>query len=110
MARGTFANIRLVNKFMDKQGPQTIHFPSGEVVSTHASLNCGSLTTEWISAGFPSNQLRFLLQSLIVGAGADSGKQSHVPMQCGAFRYSSGECNHCKSTSGRCSFVSEDQE
>lgn len=33
MARGTFANIRLVNKFIDKQGPQTIHFPSGETVS-----------------------------------------------------------------------------
>lgn len=38
MARGTFANIRLVNKFIDKQGPQTIHFPSGETVSTHAVL------------------------------------------------------------------------
>uniref|UniRef100_A0A8C8AUA3 Cytoplasmic aconitate hydratase n=1 Tax=Otus sunia TaxID=257818 RepID=A0A8C8AUA3_9STRI len=32
MARGTFANIRLVNKFIDKQGPQTIHFPSGETL------------------------------------------------------------------------------
>uniref|UniRef100_A0A8U8BVA0 Cytoplasmic aconitate hydratase n=1 Tax=Geospiza parvula TaxID=87175 RepID=A0A8U8BVA0_GEOPR len=28
----TFANIRLVNKFIDKQGPQTIHFPSGETL------------------------------------------------------------------------------
>ncbi|NXN92901.1 ACOC hydratase, partial [Rhinopomastus cyanomelas] len=32
MARGTFANIRLVNRFLDKQGPQTIHFPSGETL------------------------------------------------------------------------------
>ncbi|NXS11232.1 ACOC hydratase, partial [Neodrepanis coruscans] len=32
MARGTFANIRLVNKLIDKQGPQTIHFPSGETL------------------------------------------------------------------------------
>ncbi|NXY46702.1 ACOC hydratase, partial [Ceuthmochares aereus] len=32
MARGTFANIRLVNKFIDKQGPQTVHFPSGEIL------------------------------------------------------------------------------
>uniref|UniRef100_A0A8C0IC39 Cytoplasmic aconitate hydratase n=1 Tax=Bubo bubo TaxID=30461 RepID=A0A8C0IC39_BUBBB len=32
MARGTFANIRLVNKFIDKQGPQTVHFPSGETL------------------------------------------------------------------------------
>ena len=29
MSRGTFANIRLVNKFMGgKAGPKTIHFPS----------------------------------------------------------------------------------
>ncbi|GAB6032373.1 Aconitate hydratase mitochondrial [Chamberlinius hualienensis] len=32
MARGTFANIRLVNKFMDKPGPKTIHIPSGEAM------------------------------------------------------------------------------
>jgi len=31
MARGTFANIRIVNKFMSKAGPKTLHFPSGEV-------------------------------------------------------------------------------
>jgi len=30
MARGTFANIRLVNKFMNKAGPKTKHFPSGD--------------------------------------------------------------------------------
>ena len=30
MSRGTFANIRLVNKFMNKAGPKTIHLPSGE--------------------------------------------------------------------------------
>ncbi|KAK7022910.1 Aconitate hydratase mitochondrial, partial [Halocaridina rubra] len=30
MARGTFANIRLVNKFIGKAGPRTIHVPSGE--------------------------------------------------------------------------------
>ena len=33
MARGTFANIRLVNKLVDKAGPKTRHFPSGDVVS-----------------------------------------------------------------------------
>lgn len=32
MARGTFANIRLVNKFLDRPGPRTLHFPSGEEV------------------------------------------------------------------------------
>ncbi|XP_071552890.1 cytoplasmic aconitate hydratase-like isoform X2 [Panulirus ornatus] len=32
MARGTFANIRLVNKFIGKAGPRTIHIPSGELL------------------------------------------------------------------------------
>ncbi|KAM5192471.1 cytoplasmic aconitate hydratase isoform 2-T3 [Mantella aurantiaca] len=32
MARGTFANIRLFNKFMSKQAPLTIHFPSNETL------------------------------------------------------------------------------
>lgn len=30
MARGTFANIRLVNKLAAKTGPQTLHVPSGK--------------------------------------------------------------------------------
>ncbi|RVE61149.1 hypothetical protein OJAV_G00167830 [Oryzias javanicus] len=32
MARGTFANIRLYNKFLGKQAPQTVHLPSGETL------------------------------------------------------------------------------
>uniref|UniRef100_H3CI89 Cytoplasmic aconitate hydratase n=1 Tax=Tetraodon nigroviridis TaxID=99883 RepID=H3CI89_TETNG len=32
MARGTFANIRLFNKFLNKQAPQTLHLPSGETL------------------------------------------------------------------------------
>ncbi|XP_019737179.1 cytoplasmic aconitate hydratase [Hippocampus comes] len=32
MARGTFANIRLLNKFLNKQAPQTIYLPTGEVM------------------------------------------------------------------------------
>lgn len=32
MARGTFANIRLVNKFMNKPGPKTIYLPTNEEV------------------------------------------------------------------------------
>jgi len=31
MARGTFANVRLVNKLVDKPGPMTKHIPSGKV-------------------------------------------------------------------------------
>lgn len=38
MARGTFANIRLLNKFLNKQAPQTIHLPSGEIVSMMSVL------------------------------------------------------------------------
>lgn len=30
MARGTFANIRIVNKFMKLPGPKTLHLPSKE--------------------------------------------------------------------------------
>lgn len=33
MARGTFANIRLINKIMGSQvGPKTIYFPNGEIM------------------------------------------------------------------------------
>ncbi|KAI1888534.1 hypothetical protein AGOR_G00186160 [Albula goreensis] len=32
MARGTFANIRLFNKFLNKQAPRTIHLPSEETL------------------------------------------------------------------------------
>ncbi|XP_075896698.1 cytoplasmic aconitate hydratase [Nelusetta ayraudi] len=32
MARGTFANIRLFNKFLNKPGPQTIHLPTGDTL------------------------------------------------------------------------------
>lgn len=30
MARGTFANIRLVNRLVEKTGPRTVHLPSGD--------------------------------------------------------------------------------
>jgi aconitate hydratase len=30
MARGTFANTRLINKMVDKVGPNTVHIPTGE--------------------------------------------------------------------------------
>ncbi|XP_017285834.1 cytoplasmic aconitate hydratase [Kryptolebias marmoratus] len=32
MARGTFANIRLFNKLLNKQAPQTVHLPTGETL------------------------------------------------------------------------------
>jgi len=36
MARGTFANIRLINKLLgDKVGPQTVHVPSGKILDIY---------------------------------------------------------------------------
>lgn len=32
MARGTFANVRLVNKLVDRPGPKTVHIPTGEAM------------------------------------------------------------------------------
>ena len=32
MARGTFANIRLVNRLADGPGPRTVHVPSGDTM------------------------------------------------------------------------------
>ena len=31
MARGTFANVRIVNKLISEVGPKTVHIPSGRV-------------------------------------------------------------------------------
>eukprot|EP00397_Hematodinium_sp_SG-2012_P005866 GEMP01005890.1.p1 GENE.GEMP01005890.1~~GEMP01005890.1.p1 ORF type:complete len:899 (+),score=196.01 GEMP01005890.1:116-2812(+) len=35
MARGTFANIRIINKLAGKVGPQTIHIPSGDTMDVY---------------------------------------------------------------------------
>lgn len=36
MARGTFANARMLNKFMNgKVGPQTVHHPSNQVMDIY---------------------------------------------------------------------------
>lgn len=39
MARGTFANIRLVNKFLKGPGPKTLHIPSNDEVSLFYNKN-----------------------------------------------------------------------
>lgn len=39
MARGTFANVRLINKMMDKVGPNTIHVPTKEKLSIFDAAN-----------------------------------------------------------------------
>jgi aconitate hydratase len=33
MARGTFANTRIINKLNDKVGPETLHVPSGKMMT-----------------------------------------------------------------------------
>jgi len=35
MARGTFANVRLINKLCEKPGPQTLHHPSGKILDIY---------------------------------------------------------------------------
>lgn len=41
MARGTFANIRLVNKFLNKAAPRTIYIPTNEeVIFVFVAFNC----------------------------------------------------------------------
>jgi aconitate hydratase len=32
MARGTFANVRLINKMVDKVGPLAVHVPTGDTL------------------------------------------------------------------------------
>lgn len=49
MARGTFANIRVLNKMMKgKVGPQTVHMPTGEVLdifdAAERYINAGQQT------------------------------------------------------------------
>lgn len=48
MARGTFANIRLVNKLVPKAGPNTRHFPSNEEMPIFEAA------AKYIAEGVPS--------------------------------------------------------
>ncbi|CAI9088389.1 OLC1v1022698C1 [Oldenlandia corymbosa var. corymbosa] len=60
MTRGTFANIRLFNKFIGKQAPLTIHIPTGETLSVYDAA------MRYKSAG----------QDTIILAGAEYGSGS----------------------------------
>lgn len=60
MARGTFANVRLVNKLVDKPGPKTLHVPSGEL------LEIFDASAKYIAAG----------QQTIILAGQEYGSGS----------------------------------
>lgn len=48
MARGTFANVRLVNKLVEKPGPMTVHIPSGETLAIYDAA------AKYIESGTPS--------------------------------------------------------
>merc|ERR1712096_64707 len=53
MARGTFGNIRLVNKFIGKAAPKTVHIPSGttlDVFDAGQEYGCGS-SRDWAAKG-----------------------------------------------------------
>merc|ERR1712137_314324 len=60
VARGTFANTRLVNKFIGKAAPKTVHHPSGEVLDVFDAAD------KYIQEGTP----------LIILAGANYGSGS----------------------------------
>lgn len=47
MARGTFANTRIVNKMVDKVGPNTVHVPTGKVMAIFDAA------AEYAAAGSP---------------------------------------------------------
>jgi len=60
MMRGTFANIRLLNKLVGTPGPRTVHFPTGEV------LDISDAAEQYIKTQTP----------LIILAGAQYGSGS----------------------------------
>ena len=60
MSRGTFANIRLINKMVSKAGPTTLHVPSGEERSVF------DVASEYMANG----------QSSIILAGKEYGSGS----------------------------------
>lgn len=60
MARGTFANVRIVNKLVEKPGPNTIHVPSGEQMPIYDA------SARYIAEGHP----------LVILAGKEYGSGS----------------------------------
>ena len=60
MARGTFANIRLINELVGHTGPQTVHFPSSQELDIYDAAD------KYISEG----------HSLVVLAGKEYGSGS----------------------------------
>ncbi|EPY89383.1 hypothetical protein CB1_000113005 [Camelus ferus] len=84
MTRGTFANIKLFNKFIGKPAPKTVHFPSGQTLDVFeaaelyqkegipliilAGKKYGSGNSrDWAAKG------PYLLQSALIGGGGSRG-------------------------------------
>jgi len=73
MARGTFANTRLVNKLADKVGPYTTHLPSGE------QLPIWEAAERYMSAGQPT----IIFGGALYGSGSSRDWAAKGPMMQG---------------------------
>ena len=124
MSRGTFANIRLVNKFMGgKPGPKTIHHPSGEtmdifdaaqlyqqtqtplIILTGKDYGCGS-SRDWAAKG------PFLLgvKAVIAESYERIHRSNLVGMGIIPFQYLSGQTAQNLGLSGKEQFTIDLQE
>ncbi|KAF4401970.1 hypothetical protein G4B88_017482 [Cannabis sativa] len=76
MARGTFANIRLVNKFLKGEvGPKTVHIPTGEKLSV---FDAAMVISSYFSSSILYDRKRYKSEGrdTIVLAGAEYGSGS----------------------------------
>ncbi|KAH7576748.1 hypothetical protein JRO89_XS01G0140900 [Xanthoceras sorbifolium] len=79
MARGTFANTRLVNKLLNGEvGPKTIHIPTGEKLSVFDAAMVSSIALNPCTSFDPDSLYRYKTagNDTIVLAGADYGSGS----------------------------------
>lgn len=76
MTRGTFANIKLFNKFIGKPAPKTIHFPSGQTVRMHTKYLDNS---NWIKIRIKDFCVCFNLQ-LDVFEAAELYQKEGIPL------------------------------
>jgi aconitate hydratase len=70
MARGTFANARLVNKMVGQPGPHTVHVPTGE------TLPIFDAAARYMAAGQPS----IVLGGALYGSGSSRDWAAKGPM------------------------------
>lgn len=70
MARGTFANTRLVNKLVPAPGPNTLHIPSGQQMAVYDAA------AEYMKAGQPS----IIFGGAMYGSGSSRDWAAKGPM------------------------------